>query len=68
MRQGAEDIAIRRVLAKVLEGLPLLNELLRDAVLGGDSVGLWAGVIWLRADDGALSPVREGRVKAIQFQ
>ena len=44
------------VLAKILEGLPLLNELLRDTVLGGDSGGLQTGVIVLRADGGVLFP------------
>ena len=30
---------VGEALAKILEGLPLLNELQRDAVLGGDSSG-----------------------------
>ena len=54
------------VLAKMLEGLPLLNELPRNAVLGGDPGGLKAGVIVLRADGGALSPIRKGLVKAVE--
>ena len=42
-------------LAEVIEVLPFLNELLRDAVLGGDSGGLRARVMLLRADGGTAA-------------
>ena len=55
-------------LAKILEWMPLLNELLTDAVPKGDSGVVWAGVNLLCADGGALSPVKEGPVKAVEFR
>jgi hypothetical protein len=45
-----------------------MNELLTDAVLGGDCGWLRAGIFFLRTDGGALSPVREGLVKAVEFR